>query len=177
MKTTWAAMAMGAMFMMTAVLPSTSASHCQTGLEIFSRHSLTPVIRPQTSTAPGVCIDTADPLNTHTLDPTSNQIFARLKAPLSEQWPSVYIELHGLGWNHTYFTAIRTAGVVGVTYDLREWVTMPGGADATGELVATLRHPLQSDMRVVYHKEPLPTAPSPAVPPATNVGTPDDPLV
>lgn len=155
----WAA----AVGLLLLLLPASAGHHCETGLAVHPRSSLAPAPMPHVSNSPGYCVATS-PLDSHEFPPITDQVFVRVNGAMSPAIKSVLIQLDGLGWDRAFVRANRTIDATGeASYDLAQWLTIPGGAATTGTLRVTMHHPGGYSLFVEYHKSNGADIPAPPI--------------
>ena len=123
-----------------AIVPPTSAQHCEMGLRAFARSSaaLLPPAPPHVSNLRGACISSTPVVDQHELAAVSDQVFVRCYCPLHAGIANISVALDGLGFRDQLFRLHRVEHPTGAAYELNEWLYFPDGAQAEGTLTLTL---------------------------------------
>lgn len=142
--------------------PTATSDHCRTKLTAYGRVSSAPLASPPyTSATAGMCLAAYKwGADDHVLPPETDQVLARVNGDFGSAYPTILIELTGLGFEAHTFPAIRQASPYGGTfYQLSQWVTLPAGP-ASGDLVVKAYYPA-GPVTATYRVLALPDAPTP----------------
>lgn len=134
--------------------PAASAQHCETALAVYGRSSLAPAAAPHVNNARVFCLQPPG-LDAHALPAYADEIMVRINSGLSPTRASIGVSLDGLGFVDEPVRLYRTELLTGAVYQLPEWLPIPDGDGASGDLVVTLQE-AGYYARVVYHKDAMP---------------------
>lgn len=143
-----------AVLVLGVAAPVASAQHCETALAAYGRSSLAPAAAPHVNNARMFCPQPPG-LDAHELPAFADEIMIRINSGLSPTRPSIGVTLEGLGFVDEPVRLYRTVLLTGAVYQLPEWLPIPDGDEASGELVITLQE-AGYYARVVYHKAATP---------------------
>ena len=162
------AVALSALLLMVALVPSAGADHCATAIAVYGRAAFAPGIVPPAAPRSNegcVSVETSTSAG-HVLLPNTDQILVRVEADMGSSYPLLPVRLEGLGFREQTYTLQRTQAITGAwTYNLRDWLELPD-AGASGTLRVTVRFPGGNEVTTEYTLERLTSSPEPAAPPA-----------
>lgn len=137
-----AMLAVASLLAVGVTVPVAGADHCEKRITIYSRNELVAGPPPPSVNFTARTCLAAFGQSVHedaVLIPQADQVFVRVSIDLGPSVPTLNVVLDGLGFSNQTFVMQQKQSLYGFrVYEMADFVSIPGGANATGTLNATI---------------------------------------